>query len=139
MKVASYPMKMTIVNRQHCFPAPAATARKWVVIALALILLAGAVITPWGLAKSHGSAEVSALHHSESWKSMEGHGHSHEEDLPASVVIHVHHAGDHSHDHAHALPLGFPGLNQATAEWPSSPDHAGPWPALARLERPPQT
>ena len=73
-------------------------------IVVALILLAGAMITPWGLAKSHGSAAMSALHHGESLDSIEGHGHSHEDDLPASVGIHVHHAGDHSHDHAHALP-----------------------------------
>lgn len=106
---------------------------------VALIFLAGAVITPWGLAKSHGSAAMSALQHGESWDSQDGHGHSHEDDLPASVGIHVHHAGDHSHDHAHALPLGLPGLTQATAGWPSGPDRASPWPAPARLERPPQT
>jgi hypothetical protein len=92
---------MTVVHRQHPFRTPAATAGKWVAIVVALILLAGAMITPWGLAKSHGSAAMSALHHGESWDSMEGHGHSHEDDLPASVGIHVHHAGDHSHDHAH--------------------------------------
>lgn len=133
-----HPLKMTIVHRQHRFPAPAATAGRWLAIVVALILLAGAMITPWGLAKSHGSAAMSALHHGESWDAMEGHGHSHEDDQPASVGIHVHHAGDHSHDHAHALPLGLPRLTEAAAEWPSGPDHAGPWPALARLERPPQ-
>lgn len=107
-------------------------------ILVALVLLGGAMITPWGLAKSHGSAAMSALHHGESWDSMEGHGHSHEDELSASVAIHVHHAGDHSHDHAHALPLGLPRLTEAAAEWPSGPHHAGPLPALARLERPPQ-
>lgn len=132
-------MQMTVVHRQHPFCPPAAAAGRWVAIVVALIFLAGAVITPWGLAKSHGSAAMSALHHGESLDSLDGHGHSHEDDLPASVGIHVHHAGDHSHDHAHALPLGLPGLTQATAEWPSGPDHAGPLPALARLERPPQS
>ena len=108
-------------------------------IVVALILLAGAVITPWGLAKSHGSAALTALHHGEPLDSLYGHGYSHEDDLPESVGIHGHHAGDHSHDHAHALPLGLPGLTQATAGWPSGPDRASPWPALARPERPPQT
>lgn len=129
---------MTAVYHQHPFPAPAVMVRKWIAIVIALIMLAGAMVTPWGLAKSHGSAVMSALHHGESWDSLDGHGHSHEDDLPESVGIHVHHAGDHSHDHAHALPLGLPGLTQVTAEWPSGPDHAGPLPALARLERPPQ-
>jgi hypothetical protein len=109
-----------------------------VAIVVALILLAGAVITPWGLAKSHGSAAMAALHHGESFESLERHGHSHEDDLSASVGIHVHHAADHSHDHAHALPVGLPRLTEATAEWPWHPDLAGAWPALARLERPPQ-
>lgn len=112
------------------------TVHRWVAVAIALVLLLGALITPWGLVKSHGSAAVSALHNGDSWES--DHGHSHDDDAPMSTGTHAHHAGDHSHDHAHALPLGLPALSEATVVWQARPIHAGPSPSLDGLERPPR-
>jgi hypothetical protein len=118
-------------------PVPvSSTGHLGLAVAIALVLLLGALITPWGMVKSHGSAAVSALHHGDSWDA--DHGHSHDDDTPTSGNAHVHHAGDHSHDHAHALPLGLPGLSQGTALWQDRPVHAGPWPSLDGLERPPR-
>lgn len=112
--------------------------RRWSAVGIALVLLLGALITPWGMAKSHGSAAVSFLLHDEGWGADDGHGHSHEDDLPISHGNHVHHAGDHSHDHAHALPTGLPGLNEVVAVWQDSPIQSGPCPSLDGLERPPR-
>lgn len=105
---------------------------------IALVMLMGALITPWGLAKSHGSAAFAVLDHSDSWGLDDGHGHSHEDDVPAPADSHSHHAGDHSHDHAHALPQSLPGLNGPVAIWRARPANAGPSPSLDGLERPPR-
>lgn len=107
-------------------------------MAIALVLLFGALVTPGGLVKSHGSAAVSALHHADAWAGDDDHGHSHDEDDPAYSSSHAHHGGDHSHDHAHALPVGLPGLSGPASVWQAKPIHAGPWPSLDGLERPPR-
>lgn len=106
---------------------------------IALVLLLGALITPWGLAKSHGSANIAALDHSESWDLNDGHGHSHDDDAPVYIDSHAHHAGDHTHDNAHALPAGLLSLGEGDDFWRQRPADAGPWPSLDGLERPPRT
>lgn len=127
---------MNFELRSH-YPMPVSpTVHRWLAVAIALVLLLGALITPWGMVKSHGSAAVSALHHGDAWEA--DHGHSHDDDAPMSTGTHAHHAGDHSHDHAHALPLGLPALSEATAVWRARPIHAGPSPSLDGLERPPR-
>jgi len=105
---------------------------------IALVILLGALITPWGLAKSHGSAAFAALDHSESWGLDDGHGHSHEDNVPATADSHAHHSGDHSHDHAHALPTNLPGLTGPVAIWRERTATSGPSPSLDGLERPPR-
>lgn len=105
---------------------------------IALVMLLGALITPWGLVKSHGSAAVAALDHNEPWSLDEAHGHSHDDDVPMTADSHAHHAGDHSHDNAHALPERLPGLNGYVAIWRERAADAGPSPSLDGLERPPR-
>lgn len=111
-------------------------------MAIALVLLFGALVTPWGLVQSHGSAAVSALLHGEGWEAEDehghGHGHSHEDEVSAHPSSHAHHGGDHSHDHAHALPVGLPGLSATVAVLQAGAIQAGPWPSLDGLERPPR-
>ena len=107
-------------------------------MAIALVLLFGALVTPWGLVKSHGAAAVSALHHGDAWSGDDDHGHSHDEDDQTYPGSHVHHGGDHSHDHAHALPVGLPGLSGLAGIWQARLIHSGPWPSLDGLERPPR-
>ena len=119
-------------------PSARMAACRWMAGLVALVMLLGALITPWGLAKSHGSAAISALHHGEPWDTDDGHGHSHEGDAPATAESHAHHAGDHSHDKAHALPLGLTGWGQAVAVWRERSSHPWPWPSLDGLERPPR-
>lgn len=109
------------------------------VVGIALILLLGALITPWGLARSHGSAAMALPDHSQRSITDDGHGHSHGDDAPAPVDSHAHHATDHSHDSAHALPLGLPGSGVAGGVWRQHSANAGPWPSLDGLERPPRT
>lgn len=111
---------------------------RWVAMLVALVMLLGALITPWGLAKSHGSSAISALHHGEPWGSDDGHGHSHEDDAPISADGHAHHASDHSHDKAHALPVALPAWGVAAAVWRERASHPRPWPSLDGLERPPR-
>lgn len=111
---------------------------RWAVFLIAVVLLLGALITPWGLAKSHGSAAFAVSDHAESWSLDEGHGHSHEDDVSATADSHAHHAGDHSHDHAHALPTSLPGLTATVAIWRERAADAGPWPSLEGLDRPPR-
>lgn len=112
------------------------TVHRRLAVAIVVVLLLGALITPWGMVKSHGSAAVSALHHGDSWES--DHGHSHDDDASMPTGTHAHHAGDHSHDLAHALPLGLPALSESTAAWRTRPIHVGPSPSLDSLERPPR-
>ncbi len=112
---------------------------RWLTAWIAMAMLLGALITPWGLAKSHGAAVFSASQHGESCVSDDGHGHSHDDDATAASVGHAHHAGDHSHDKAHALPTALPGLSLAAADWTEQAAHSGPWPSLDGLERPPRT
>lgn len=108
-------------------------------LGIALVMLIGALLTPWGMARSHGAAAFAALNHAESLSMDDGHGHSHEDDISASDIRHAHHAGDHSHDHAHALPVGLPDLNEVAAVWLEHPDHPGTKPLLDGLERPPRS
>jgi hypothetical protein len=107
------------------------------VVGIALVLLLGALITPWGLAKSHGLAAVASPHQGESLGLNAGH--DHEGDFQVSTGTHIHHAGDHSHDQAHVVPKGLPDLGEVTAVWRQRPTHPGPWPSLDGLERPPRT
>jgi hypothetical protein len=109
------------------------------VLLIALVVLLGTLITPSGLARSHGSAAVAVLDHGDAWVMDDGHGHSHEDDIPASAYSHAHHTGDHSHDNAHALPKSLPGLNGSVVMWRERAADAGPWPSLDGLERPPRT
>lgn len=115
------------------------TSGRAVAMGIAIVMLIGALLTPWGMARSHGAAAFAMLEHGESWSVDDGHGHSHEDDVPSSDTLHAHHAGDHSHDHAHALPMGLPGLNEVTAMWQEHPVHPGPRPSLDGLERPPRS
>lgn len=106
---------------------------------IALVMLLGALLTPWGMARSHGAAAFAVLEQGESWSVDDGHGHSHEDDVPSSDTRHAHHAGDHFHDHAHALPVGLPGLDEVSAIWQQRPVHPGPRPSLDGFERPPRS
>ena len=120
------------------------TALGWTVgrslaIGIALVMMLGALITPWGLTKSHGAAAVLVVDHGESWDSDHEHGHSHDDDSPALDGIHAHHTGDHTHDHVYTLPVGVRSVSKATAVWQERPVQAGPWPSLDGLERPPRT
>ena len=115
------------------------TVERWLAIGIALFMLMGALITPWGLTQSHGAAALAVMDHEKAWKSDDGHGHSHDDATLVHTGNHAHHAGDHSHDHVYVLPLGPLGLNKATAVWQEHSIHAGPWPSLDGLERPPRT
>lgn len=115
------------------------TVGRAVSMGIALVMLLGALLTPWGMARSHGAAAFAVLEHGDSWSVDDGHGHSHEDDVPSSDTLHAHHAGDHSHDHAHTLPTGLPGLNEVTAAWQEQPVYPGPRPSLDGLERPPRS
>ncbi len=109
-----------------------------VVAAMALVFLLGALITPWGLAQSHGLAAVSTFHHGDSGDLLDEGGHSHEDDATVSQGVQVHHAGDHSHDHAHAVPTGLPVLSGSKTAWHAKPAPPGPWPSLDDIEHPPR-
>jgi hypothetical protein len=115
------------------------TVGRCVAIGIALVVLLGALISPWGLAKSHGAAAIAVLDHGEAWGNGDRHGHSHDDEGPAPDGSHAHHAGDHSHDHGHALPMERLGLSKATAVWQDRPVQPGPWPSPDGLERPPRT
>jgi hypothetical protein len=115
---------------------------QWLVGLVAMVMLLGALITPWGLARSHGTAALSDLpdlHQSQTLGSGNGHGHSHEGDSPASPLSHAHHAGDHSHDNAHDVPVALPRLSEHATVWRQRSSSAGPWPSLDGLERPPRS
>lgn len=117
-------------------------ACQWIAGWMALVMLVAALVTPWGLARSHGAAAISGLsdmHQGKAPDSGIGHGHSHEDDTPASNIEHAHHVGDHSHDNAHAVPMALPRLNEVAAHWRERPSFAGPWPSLDGLERPPRS
>lgn len=129
---------MAPVFRPHIALPACLSKVRVLAMAIALVLLFAALVSPWGLVKSHGSAAVSALHHGEAWDWEGAHGHSHEDDDLTFTGGHAHHAGDHSHDHAQVVPLGLPGLSGATDLWQDRPLHAGPWPSLDGLERPPR-
>lgn len=108
-------------------------------IGIALVMLLSALITPWGLTQSHGTAALAVLDHEYAGESDDGHGHSHDDGTPVSASNHAHHAGDHSHDHVYVLPLGALCLSKVTAVWQDLSDLAGPAPSLDGLERPPRT
>jgi hypothetical protein len=121
-------------------------ARWWTIgrsiaIGIALVMLLGALITPWGLTQSHGTAALAVLDHEYVGDSDDGHGHSHshDDDPQVSNDSHAHHAGDHTHDLVYVLRLGALGISKATAVWQELPHHAGPAPSLDGLERPPRT
>ncbi|MDI3512471.1 MAG: hypothetical protein PWQ61_3238 [Betaproteobacteria bacterium] len=107
-------------------------------MAIALVLLFGALVTPLGLVNSHGLAAVSALDHGDAWSGDDDHGHSHEEDDQKYPSSHAHHGGDHSHEHAHALPVGLPSLSGPAGIWQSRPIDSVTWPSLDGLDRPPR-
>jgi hypothetical protein len=133
-----YPM--VLAHRPHIAHSTWFPGGRVLAMAIALLLLFGAMVTPWGLVQSHGLADVSALHHGEGWEGEDehGHGHSHEDEVSAHPSSHPHHDGDHSHDHAHALPIGLPGLSGMVTALQAGVIHSGPWPSLDGLERPPR-
>ncbi|BDT74202.1 hypothetical protein os4_37550 (plasmid) [Comamonadaceae bacterium OS-4] len=108
-------------------------------IGVALVMLLSALITPWGLTQSHGTADLAVLDHEYAGESDDGHGHSHDDDSQVPNDSHAHHAGDHTHDLVYVLPLVALGMSKATAIWQELPHNAGPAPSLDGLERPPRT
>lgn len=104
----------------------------------ALLLLLAALITPWGLATSHGAAALSAAVHGASWSNADSHGHSHVDEVASAATAHPHHGSDHSHDTAHALPLALMALGQTVPRWTDWSAGTPPVPDLAGLERPPK-
>lgn len=107
-------------------------------IGIALVMLLGALITPWGLTKSHGAAALLVVDHGETWHSDHQHGHSHADDSLVLAGIHAHHTGDHTHDHVYTLPVGVRSVSKATAVWQERLVQSGPWPSLDGIERPPR-
>lgn len=104
---------------------------RWLVL---LALIAGTVLAAMGNVKSHGLAELVAVHQ---------HAHSHEDDShhpPSDVnttADHTHHGADHSHDKAHALPHAWACMAAQPPDWVNAPRL---WVELVeafRLERPP--
>lgn len=91
--------------------------------AMAVVLLLAALITPWGLVSSHGTAVPSAAVHDAAWDEVESHGH---------------HAGDHTHDTAHALPRPPLTLSASPPAWVTRFAATTTSPDLAGLERPPK-
>ncbi len=121
-------------------------ARWWTIgrsiaIGIALVMLLGALITPWGLTQSHGTAALAVLDHEYVGDSDDGHGHSHSHDDDSQVPTgsHAHHAGDHTHDLVYVLPARTLSKSKAAAGWQKLPFHTGPAPSLDGLERPPRT
>lgn len=112
-----------------------------IVIGIALVMLLGALITPWGLTQSHGTAALAVLDHEYVGDSDDGHGHSHSHDDDSQVPTgsHAHHAGDHTHDLVYVLPVRTLSKSEAAAGWQELPLHTGPAPSLDGLERPPRT
>lgn len=110
--------------------------RRWVAVWIALVVLLGAMASPWGLTKSHGST---AFQHNSLLAADDSHGHSHEEETSAASSGHAHHTGDHAHDLAHALPVGLPTSCQSASLWHNSLTSSGPWPTLDGPERPPRS
>jgi hypothetical protein len=107
------------------------------VIGVVSIVLLAALISPWGLAKSHGAAALTISDHQVSLIVDHDHGHSHDDDSGASAD-HPHHAGDHTHENAHALPAALPAAFVVPAAWQWRTADAGPWPSLDGIERPPR-
>lgn len=112
-----------------------------IAIGIALVMLLGALITPWGLTQSHGTAALAVLDHEYVGDSDDGHGHSHSHDDDSQVPTgsHAHHAGDHTHDLVYVLPVRTLSKSKAAAGWQELPFHTGPAPSLDGLERPPRT
>ena len=112
-----------------------------IAIGIALVMLLGALITPWGLTQSHGTAALAVLDHEYVGDSDDGHGHSHSHDDESQVPIgsHAHHAGDHTHDLVYVLPVWTLSKSKAAAGWQELSLHTGPAPSLDGLERPPRT
>lgn len=122
------------------FQRPVGSQRsRGIATGVALILLLGALLSPWGMARSHGSAAFTLLDQVELGSLEVGHGHSHEDDEPSHETSHAHHAGDHSHDHAHALPVRFAGMPEIAAIWLERRVYPGPRLSPDGLERPPRS
>ncbi len=111
---------------------------RWCGAFAALVLMMAALITPWGLATSHGSAALSAKVHETDRGDVENHGHSHEDEETDAGAAHAHHGSDHSHDTAHALPLALAAFSQVVPGWADGPESTTPSPSLAGLDRPPK-
>jgi len=113
-------------------PATLTRRLRWLVL---LAMVVGTVLAAMGQVKSHGLAELVAVHQD---------AHAHEDDThdhhPSGIntaADHAYHGADHSHDKAHALPHAW---NCATAQPPSWTSTPRNWVELVeafRLERPP--
>ena len=102
-------------------------------VLLALVL--GTVLTAMGNVKSHGLAELAAVHQDAHLHEDDAHDH-HLSGVNAAAA-HAHHGADHSHDKAHALPQAWGYIAAQPSSWENTPRL---WVELVeafRLERPP--
>ncbi|MFW2358350.1 hypothetical protein [Hydrogenophaga sp.] len=102
----------------------------WWLVLLALVV--GTVLAAVGNVRSHGLAELAAVH-------PDAHSHldAHDPSDIDTAADHAHHGDDHSHDKAHALPDAWGSVAARSPSWLSTPR---PWAELVeafRLERPP--
>lgn len=123
---------MTLRTSPPARPSGLARGLQWLVL-LALVL--GTVLTAMGNVKSHGLAELAAVH--EDAHSHEDDAHDHHPSGINTAADHAHHGADHSHDKAHALPHAWACMAAQPPDWVNAPRL---WVELVeafRLERPP--
>jgi len=101
---------------------------------VSLVILLAALMTPWGLVKSHGSA---ALEHAAQWTHSDDHGHSHDDDDRVQGG-HSHHSHDHVHETANALPVVLHGIETFEPVWLTHATVSTPYPLVKAPERPPK-
>ena len=102
----------------------------WWLVLLALVV--GTVLAAVGNVRSHGLAELAAVH-------PDAHSHldAHDPSDIDTAADHAHHGDDHSHDKAHALPVTWHMAAPLLPEWIGQTRLWIEMVEASRLERPP--